>query len=178
MTFERVASLNYTKGKANERKRLTDGNGEMLPVVSILRGSKSFPVFLTTFSVINIETKKKISFDDYKKLSNDEKTNFKVYPKLQVYNVFNIDQTNIKESRPELYERLREENQRVKPEISADTFSFPALDEMIRNNEWLCPIHLRYQDEAYYSIRNDEIIVPEKNSSSVEKNFTVPPYTK
>lgn len=171
MTFERATSLNYTKGKANERKPLTDENGEKLPQVYISKGSRSFPVFITTFTVIDPETKQRISFDDYKKLSNEEKANYKVYPKLQVHNVFNIEQTNIKESRPELYERLREENQQIKPEIAADTYNFPALDEMIRNNEWFCPIYPLYQNRAYYSPSHDEIIVPEKKQFNSGEAF-------
>ena len=33
---------------------------------------------------------------------------------------------------------------------------------MIRDNLWICPIKPRHQDEAYYSITRNEIIVPEK----------------
>ena len=31
---------------------------------------------------------------------------YNVYPKLQVYNVFNVAQTNLQEARPELYKKL------------------------------------------------------------------------
>lgn len=59
MTFNSMESLNYTKGKLSERKPLTDAEGNKLPSVMILKGEKSFPVFLTTFTVINKETKEK-----------------------------------------------------------------------------------------------------------------------
>lgn len=90
MTFERISSLNFTNSKKGERKPLSDENGEKLPFVSIQKGAKSFPVFLTTFTVIHSENKQKISYDDYKKLSDKEKSEYTVYPKLQVFNVFNI----------------------------------------------------------------------------------------
>ena len=48
-------------------------DGQELPRVSVLRGEKSFPVMLTTFTCIHKETKEKIKYDDYKNLSEDEK---------------------------------------------------------------------------------------------------------
>ena len=45
-------------------------DGEELPRVSVLRGEKSFPVMLTTFTCIHKETREKIKYDDYKKLSD------------------------------------------------------------------------------------------------------------
>ena len=171
MTFERISSLNFTNSKKGERKPLSDENGEKLPFVSIQKGAKSFPVFLTTFTVIHSENKQKISYDDYKKLSDKEKSEYTVYPKLQVFNVFNIDQTNLQESHPELYERIREENQGIKPQNADEMFRFPALDEMINNNGWLCPIYLRHQDQAYYSQSRDEIVLPEKEQFSNGEAF-------
>lgn len=169
MTFERVTSLNYSSGK--ERKPLMDKEGNPLAQVAVLKGAKSFPVFLTTFTVIHEETKRKISYDDYKKLSPGEQQEYKVYPKLQVYNVFNADQTNMKETRPELYEKLKAANVALPPELAATGYCFPAMDEMIRNNEWLCPIHLKHQDRAYYSLKNDEIVLPEKEQFYEGESF-------
>ena len=60
-TFDCVRRLN-TPGK----------DGQELPRVSILRGEKSFPVMLTTFTCIHKETKEKIRYEDYKKLSEKE----------------------------------------------------------------------------------------------------------
>ena len=53
---------------------------------------------LTTFTVVDKDTKEKINYEDYKRLSNDEKAKYNVYPKLNVYQVFNVDQTNLKEA--------------------------------------------------------------------------------
>ncbi|MDD4534571.1 MAG: zincin-like metallopeptidase domain-containing protein, partial [Prevotella sp.] len=50
----------------------------------------------------------------------------------------------------------------VKPELNGEGFSFPAVDKMIEDNGWVCPIELKYQDRAYYSILNDRIVMPEK----------------
>ena len=124
-TFDRVAALNFDKDKQGARKPMVDENGEKLPLVSINKGEKSFPVFITTFTCIDKDSHEKIKYDDYKQMSNEEKKNIAVYPKMQIYNVFNLAQTNLKEARPELYAKL--------------------------------------QDNAYFSISKDEIVVPEKS---------------
>lgn len=98
-------------------------DGEELPRVSVLRGEKSFPVMLTTFTCIHKETKEKIKYDDYKRLSEEEKKAYNVYPKMQVFRVFNVAQTNLREARPELWEKLEQENAR--PKIgNGEHFSF------------------------------------------------------
>ena len=136
-------------------------DGQKLPRVSVLRGEKSFPVMLTTFTCIHKETKEKIKYDDYKRLSDDEKQEYNVYPKMQVFRVFNVQQTNLQEARPELWEKLEKENSR--PEIDAcERFDFEPVDRMINEHLWICPIHPRHQDEAYYSMSKNEIVVPEK----------------
>ncbi len=38
---------------------------------------------------------------------------------------------------------------------------------MIRDNLWICPITPKYQDKAYYSITNNEIIVPGKGAVQI-----------
>ena len=136
-------------------------DGQELPRVSVLRGEKSFPVMLTTFTCIHKETKEKIKYDDYKNLSEDEKKEYNVYPRMQVFRVFNVQQTNLREARPELWEKLEKENGR--PEVKAgEQFDFEPVDRMISEDLWICPIRPMHQDSAYYSITKNEIVVPEK----------------
>lgn len=171
-TFNRIAGLNYSKDKSGKPVPLVDDNGEKLPQVSILKGEKSFPVFLTTFTVVDKDTKEKIKYDDYRKLSEEEQKRYSVYPKLNVFNVFNVDQTNLKESRPELYARIETENELKRPaSIDDEKISFPALDAMVERGLWVCPIYLRHQDSAYYSISKDEIVIPEKSQFVSGESF-------
>ncbi len=144
-----------------QRLNKPDKDGQELPRVSVLRGEKSFPVMLTTFTCIHKETKDKIKYDDYKKLSDNEKKKYNVYPKMQVFRVFNVAQTNLQEARPELWQRLEEEYSCPKIE-NGEHFSFIPVDAMIKDNLWICPIKPLHQDDAYYSISKNEIIVPEK----------------
>ena len=163
-TFNRVIGMNYSVGKDGSRKPLVDVNGEKLPTVTVNKGEKSFPIFLTSFTVVNRETKDKIKYEDYRKLSEEEKKAYNVYPKLNVYNVFNVAQTNLEQVRPELYAKLAEQNRIMRPaSFDGEKFSFPAMDEIIKHGLWVCPIKPTHQDQAYYSISRDEIVLPEKS---------------
>ena len=159
-TFDRIIGLNYSKTKEGKTP-ITDNEGNKLPAVTINKGEKSFPVFLTTYTVIHSETKEKISYDDYRNLPKEEQANYKVYPKQQTFNVFNVAaQTNLKEARPELYEKLKAEISGQMERNEGDMSSHPAIDKMIDDNLYYCPIKQVKGDNAYYSISKDEIVVP------------------
>ena len=64
-TFDRITNLNYVKDKNGNVFQARDKHGNKLPMVTVNKGEKSFPVFLTTFTVVNPETKEKIPYDDY-----------------------------------------------------------------------------------------------------------------
>lgn len=159
-TFDRVMGLNYNRTSAGNVPAV-DADGNKRPMVSVKKGEKSFPVFLTCFTVINKETKEKIKYEDYKQLSESEREKYDVYPKMQVYNVFNIDQTNMQEARPEIYEKIARENGGVKPQHEGEMKHFAPMDKMIAENLWICPIRLKHGDKAYYSISKKEIVLPE-----------------
>jgi len=171
-TFDRVAGLNYGKDKEGGKVLLTDADGNELPRVSINKGSKSIPVFITTFTCIDKDTKEKIKYDDYKQLSAEERVKYNVYPKLSVYNVFNVDQTNIKEARPELYRKLEVQNHLVRPEVKeGEEYCFEPVDHLIEHNGWICPIKPVHGDNAYYSISKNEIVIPEKRQFKDGESF-------
>ena len=163
-TFNRAVGLNYQTDKQGNKKQMTDANGEPLPKVSINKGEKSFPVMLTSFTVINKETKEKIPYDDYKRMSAEEQKEYNVYPKLNVYQVFNVAQTNLRKARPELYAKLEAENKPEKALVKeGDMYSFPAVDRMFKEQGWICSINIEHQDNAFYSISRNQITIPEKS---------------
>ena len=159
-TFDRITNLNTVKDKHGNVFYERDENGFKKPQVTVNKGEKSFPVFLTTFTVVDPKTKEKIPYDDYRNLSKEEQAKYKVYPKLQVFNVFNVaGQTNISETRPELYEKLKS-MATSQIEHQGDLKSNPAIDKMIDDNLFFCPIKQVKGDNAYYSPARDEIVVP------------------
>ncbi len=159
-TFDRITNLNYVKDGNGNVFQARDKHGNKLPQVAVNKGEKSFPVFLTTFTVVDPKTKERIPYDDYRNLSREEQEQYKVYPKLQVFNVFNVaGQTNIAETRPELYEKLKAAST-VQLGHQGDLRSDPAIDKMIDENLFFCPINQVRGDNAYYSPARDEIVVP------------------
>ena len=157
-TFDRIQQFNRTGSKDKEAK----------PRVSVLKGEHSFPVMLTTFTVVDKETKERIKWEDYKLLSQEQREKYNVYPKLQTYHVFNVAQTNLKEVRPELWEKLEQEYSMPKVDRSG---AFEPVDRMIADNRWICPIKPMYGDSAYYSISKNEIVVPEKGQFKDGESF-------
>ena len=157
-TFDRIQQFNRTGSKDKEAK----------PRVSVLKGEHSFPVMLTTFTVVDKETKERIKWEDYKLLSQEQREKYNVYPKLQTYHVFNVAQTNLKEVRPELWEKLEQEYSMPKVDRSE---AFEPVDRMITDNRWICPIKPMYGDSAYYSISKNEIVVPEKGQFKDGESF-------
>lgn len=170
-TFDRVAGLNFTKDKQGKRQQVKGKGGEVLPQVSILKGEKSFPVFITTFTVVNKETKERVNYDDYRQMSEELRQQYNVYPRLQVYNVFNVSQTNLQEARPELYKKVEESCMQSKPMEMGDDYSFPPVDKMIKEDGWICPIKPLFGDSAYYSISKNEIVIPEKKQFKDGESF-------
>ena len=137
------------------------GEKEQEPV-HVLKGEKSFPVFLTTFTVVDKDTHAKIPWEDYKKLSKEEQKQYNVFPKNQVFNVFNVAQTNLQQVRPDLYAQLAEQYNVERPRQEGEVFTFPVIDAMIEHNAWVCPILPQQQDQAYYSLSKDHIVMPTK----------------
>ena len=159
-TFDRIQQFNKT-GKKEENQK---------PRVSVLKGEHSFPVMLTTFTVVNKETKEHIKWEDYKQLSQEEREKCNVYPKLQTYHVFNVSQTNLKEVRPEFWEKLEQEYSMPKVEKD-EQFAFEPVDRMIADNRWICPIKPMFGDSAYFSISKNEIVMPEKRQFKDGESF-------
>ena len=157
-TFDRIQQFNKPDSKDKDAK----------PRVSVLKGEHSFPVMLTTFTVVNKETKEHIKWEEYKLLSQEQREKYNVYPKLQTYHVFNVAQTNLKEVRPELWEKLEQEYSMPKVDRSE---AFEPVDRMITDNRWICPIKPMYGDSAYYSISKNEIVVPEKGQFKDGESF-------
>ena len=161
-TRDRIFSMNFQNDANGQRVPAVDKDGNKLPFLHIIKGEHSFPVFLSQVNVVNKETKEKIKWSDYVKLSPEQQKDYNVYYNRRVHYVFNVDQTNMKEARPELYQKLMDENVPKKFEIEGPVFSFKPLDIMVTENMWICDIKPTYGDNAYYSPREDKIVIPTK----------------
>ena len=170
MTFEQVVGLNNDIGNQEKSERSNEKYDNQSRRISVLKGARSFPVLSTKFVVKCNGEETKISFADYQNLSQNDQAKYDVHVTHSIYNVFNIDQTNIRELRPELYNKIVENDRKLPLHLTADTYCFPAIDEIIKNNEWLCPIHLRQRSEGY-SFMYDEISIPEKEEFCTGEHY-------
>ena len=59
-TFDRITGLNYVKDKQGAKQDARDGEGNKLPQVSVNKGAKSFPVFITPLPV-SIQKQRSVS---------------------------------------------------------------------------------------------------------------------
>lgn len=174
-TFDRINGLNFTKDKQGKYNRVTDDDGKALPKVCVNKGEKSASVWITTYSVVNPETKERIKYEDFKLLSEEERNKYNVFPHQKVYGVFNIDQTNMKEVRPELYDKIVEKfGEQQKTDFKRDEggiTEFPAFNRMLKEQLWICPVKEVPGDDAYYSISKHEIVVPPRENFKNYESF-------
>lgn len=130
--------------------------------LNILKGEKSFPVIYWNFSVRD-KNGKKIPFDVYKNLDKNEQQEYKVTPFLKTYNVFNVQQTNLQETKPEKWEALKEQFKIPAIKDEQGMLTVPLIDAMVREQQWICPI---YSNESYI-ITDEKIAVKSRVFNSV-----------
>ena len=118
--------------------------------------------YQTLFYVYHKETRKKITFEEYKALSREQQQEYNVIPTYKYYSVFNLDQTNFSDVRPEEWEALREKfrgGQAEQPDGTTGE-AHPEIDAMLEAKSWFCPIREQQGDRAFYSPLADYIVVP------------------
>lgn len=130
--------------------------------ISIKKDEKSFPALFYSFTVKDDITKQKISFDDYKLLSVEEKERYTVTPFLKVHNVFNLQQTTFPEVLPERWEELKSKYVINNLYDEKNMIASPKLDSLVANQAWVCPIYSDRSNQAYFIPSKDEIHLPLK----------------
>lgn len=167
-TFDRINALNFEKDGQGKFNRIKDSDGNALPKVSVNKGEKSAPAWITTYSVVNPETKERIRYEDYRQMSEEERSKYNVYPVQKVYSVFNLSQTNLETSRPELFKKIvdkfSEQKQNDFQREEGGISEFPAFNRMVKDQLWICPIKEVPGDDAYYSLSRHEIVTPPREN--------------
>lgn len=92
--YEFPAFLTFNQAKANG--------------LNINKGESSSPILYWNFSIRDKNTGEKISTAQYEGLREEEKKRYAVKPFMRHYNVFNVDQTNARGVKPELYQALKD----------------------------------------------------------------------
>lgn len=142
--------------------------------IKISKGSISFPVYYTMLCAYERNTNEKISFEDYRALSEEDKANYRLSSYTQYYHVFNIDQTDFATRYPQKWKMLKEKFLKETDENNNQTkgmYVNPILDAMNESQSWVCPISIEYSDSAFYSLSTDSITLPLKKQFLDGENF-------
>lgn len=128
---------------------------------TVNKGEKAMPVIYWNISHKD-ENGQKVSDEAYDAMSKAEKDKVKTIPIMMGYYVWNLQQTNFAEVKPEQYEKLT--GQFKAPHV-ADTkgmYESKEFDAMIDKQAWVCKIKNVEGAGASYSPSKDEITVPMK----------------
>ena len=175
VTHNQIAYDLNNKSKLKEDKTekpavdLNPAEGENPGFVHVLKGEKAFPVFLTIPLIKDKETNKPITLSEYNDMTKEEQDKYYVRSYTHVYNVYNLQQTNLKEARPELYAKIEVkfkelDKSGIVPMEEGQMFKFDPLDRMVAENKWICPVRFEENKGAYYSPAKNEIVFPPKKS--------------
>lgn len=128
----------------------------------VLKGEKAFPVIYWDMMVKD-KNGNKISADEYRNLSKEEKKDLDVIPFIKAFPVYNLQQTNFAEVQPEKMAKLLEKFKVPELRDTDGMYAHAALDRMIEQQSWLCPIKAdQPSDGAYYSPSRDVVVLPMK----------------
>ena len=175
VTHNQIAYDLNNKSKLKEDKTekpavdLNPAEGENPGFVHVLKGEKAFPVFLSIPTVREKDTNKPISLSEYNDMTKEEQERYYVRSYTHVYNVYNLQQTNLKEARPELYAKIEAkfkelDKNGIVPMEEGQMFKFAPLDKMVAENKWICPVRFEENKGAYYSPSKNEIVFPPKKN--------------
>ena len=175
VTHNQIAYDLNNKSKLKEDKTekpavdLNPAEGENPGFVHVLKGEKAFPVFLSIPTVREKDTNKPITLSEYNDMTKEEQERYYVRSYTHVYNVYNLQQTNLKEARPELYAKIEAkfkelDKNGIVPMEEGQMFKFAPLDKMVADNKWICPVRFEENKGAYYSPSKNEIVFPPKKN--------------
>lgn len=180
---QNVGGRNYSGSNSFFLQLHTAAKGYQLPVyltfnqahnlkAHVLKGEKSFPVVYWDM-LVKDKNGRKISSDEYKAMTREEKKNLDVIPFVKAFPVYNVDQTNLREAQPERVQKLIDKFKVPELRDTQGMYAHTALDRMIREQSWLCPIQVdKRENGAYYSPSRDIVVLPMKaqfNTGSTPK---------
>ena len=138
--------------------------------IIVRKGATSFPVYHIPYMYYHPDTQVKISIEKYEALDDTQKEGYFLIPTPKCYDVFNLDQTDYDEKYPEKWAALSATHA-LAPQYQTELCSNDLLDEMIQNEQWVCPIEQKLSNRAYYSPSLDRIVLPFKQQFVTGETF-------
>ena len=112
--------------------------------ISITRGEKGVPVIFWNMDYILIENQKvRITYEEFVLLPESEKVQYKQRVYYREYTVFNVEQTNMRTEKPDLYEKIAACFDVSKQADESGMYSNECLDRMLLDQSFICPINVK-----------------------------------
>jgi len=138
----------------------------------VLKGSRGFLVCLYMPNYQSRENPSEfIKPIEYFNLSDEERKNYKYHAMLKDFTVFNVAQTSIEKDNPELYAKIISRFPQNKLNDESGMMVSPELDNIIKEQSWLCPIHVKESNRAFYRTIDDYIVNPLKSQFESGEKF-------
>lgn len=139
--------------------------------IRINKGAQSFPVYHIAWMYYSPQLQERISIEEYEELPETEKGNYYRIMTPRCYDVFNLDQTDYSEKYPDEWAALLSRHAVSTGEVSTGDYNSPLLDAVILNQSWVCPVHERLSNRAYYSPSEDRIVLPYRTQFPDKRAF-------
>lgn len=136
----------------------------------IKKGSKSFP-YISTMLKVKDKDGKEIKMSEYKKLSVEQKKAYTIDPSYKAFPIFNVEQTNFAEKNPSAWEQMVERFSIETHTSAPGEYISPDLHKVITENNWICPFEMTDSSEAYYSWKDNKIVLPKMELCTDKKDF-------
>lgn len=173
-TFNQINKLN--EHLMDDKGRIPKDKWDQ--AVHVNKGEQSDYAIFSTVQYKNTEDlkEKPLTREQFLQLPKEERDKYEEKWINYAHAIFNVDQTNMREVRPELYEKLKERmGMEQRENFLQDTkgmYAEPAIDYILQNQTWRCPVHFTAESrEAFYSPSKDEITIPKKEQFNI-------PYTE
>ena len=148
-------------------------------VMKIKPGENYFPVLYILHGYRD-KNGKELSNDEYSNLDENERRDIRTFFYPKVHRLYNIDQTNMKEVNPSLYQSYVDKfNQKAPIPDEEGMYKNEALDSLIANSHkgvektdksWYCPIDTSANlSSPHYNATEDHILVPHKYQYKISK---------
>ena len=128
---------------------------------TIGKGEKAMPVIYWNITHRD-EHGQKVSDEAYEAMTKAEQEKVKTVPVLMGYYVWNLQQTNFPEVKPEKFAKLQEQFKAPEMKDTVGMYESKEFDAMIDKQAWVCKINTVEGTGAFYSQSKDEITVPMK----------------
>jgi antirestriction protein ArdC len=147
------------KRKFNTNKWITFKQAKALKA-TVIKGAKAEEIIFFEMLIRHKETKKKITFEVYSKLSKENQKNFEKTPILKTFPVFNVAEV----------QNLPEDFYQEKRKVFEWSERNAIAENLVRSHEDLKLIN-RYQKRAYYSVTEDEVVMPLHEQFEIQEDY-------